>query len=95
MMTFGSCCCAVSIAAASSSGPCTFEMPIEEPARAGLTKTGKPSRATEAATPSGFRIHSPRRTATYGPIGSPAEASSRFMNSLSMLTAEESTPEPT
>ena len=72
-------------------------MPIEDPARAGLTNTGYPSSSTAsrtAARPSSV-AQSRGRTTSYGPTSNPAWASSRFMNSLSMETAEASTPEPT
>ena len=48
--TRGSCWRAASIASSSSPGPCTLLMPTLEPARAGLTKTGKPSDATVSRT---------------------------------------------
>ncbi len=74
-------------------------MPMDEPARAGLTKSGQPwsparsmifLRAADSS-----RSHSRGRITTYGPTLSPKEVNTRFMYSLSWPTAEASTPEPT
>lgn len=74
-------------------------MPIEDPARAGLTKTGQPWSAAKSTTAlraaAGSFSHSRGRITTYGPTGRPKEMKTRFMYSLSMPTAEASTPEPT
>ncbi len=46
-------------------------------------------------TAAGSRCHSPGRTSTHGSTGRPCAAKSSFMNTLSVPTAEDSTPAPT
>ncbi|CPU64722.1 Uncharacterised protein [Mycobacteroides abscessus] len=70
-------------------------MPRLDPARAGLTKTGRPSAATACVTVSGSRSNAPGLTTVYGAIGRPSPASTSFMKCLSMPTAEARTPAPT
>ena len=54
---------AVSSAPSSSSASVTLTMPTEEPSRAGLTNSGRPSAASRARTPDGSVCHSGWRTA--------------------------------
>ena len=68
---------------------------MEDPARAGLTKTGKPSWSTRLRTVSGSLRHCRSVTAMYGPTRSPADSKTTFMKCLSMPTADASTPAPT
>ncbi len=74
-------------------------MPIEEPPRAGFTKSGQPCSPAKSTiflrAAEGSFSHSRGRMTSYGPTGSPKERNTRFMYSLSWPTAEASTPEPT
>ena len=73
-------------------------MPMLDPARAGFTKTGSPSRSRAAASRtagSGQTAPAASRSTTWSPCGSPAAASSFLVNSLSMEAALENTPDPT
>ena len=83
------------MASSSSSGPCTLVMPTLDPARAGLTKTGKPSAATVSRTAALSVAQARGVTTAYGPTGSPAPCSSVFMCPLSIAAAEAKTPDPT
>ena len=65
-------------------------MPKEEPARDGLTNTGRPSRSFSSSV-----MVIPLRSTTYGPIGMPSAAQSFLVNSLSMAAAEAKTFAPT
>jgi hypothetical protein len=58
-----SCWNAVSSAPSSSSAPDTFEIPTEDPSRAGLTNSGSPSSSNDARTASGVSCHAVSRTA--------------------------------
>ena len=87
---------------ATASGNCaqsvTFVMPMLDPAREGLTKTGRPSRrraASSSTAGSGQTAPAASRSTTWSPCGSPAAASSFLVNSLSIEAALENTPEPT
>ena len=88
--TLASAARAVASAAGRSAQSSTRLIPIEEPPRAGLTKTGSPSRSRSVAA-----SDRPARTTVYGPTGSPSASSSFLVNSLSIATALPSTPEPT
>ena len=90
MMTFGSWEAASSMAAGNSCQLSTLEMPIEEPPRAGLTNTGRPSSSRSSSVSSAR----PCRT-TSGPVGMLASRAIFLVNSLSMPAAEASTPLPT
>ncbi len=71
-------------------------MPTDDPRLAGFTKSGSPRLwTTEPHTRPGFASKSRLRTATHGSTGSPAAASRRLATSLSICSAEPSTPEPT
>ena len=65
-------------------------MPYDDPARDGLTKTGRPSRSLSAAD-----SVAPARSTAYGPTGMPSAAASFLVNSLSMAAAEAKTLAPT
>ena len=84
--TFSSCCRASATAGSSSSGSRTFEIPTDEPSRAGFTKTGYSN---------GWSIGSPSRIVTLRVIGIPRAYSTAFARSLSMFTALAATPAPT
>lgn len=72
---------------------------MEEPPRAGFTKSGQPCSAANSMTrlrAAGRSVsHSRGRTTSYGPTGRPKETNTRFMYSLSWPTAEDRTPAPT
>ncbi len=83
-------------------------MPILEPPLAGLTNSGQPSSATSSSARFASTVsaaaaisaalnpgQSRSLITTYGPTGRPLAAKTRFMYSLSMLTALASTPAPT
>ena len=55
------------MASSSSPGPCTLEMPTLDPARAGLTNTGKPSAATVSRTAALSVAQARGVTTAYGP----------------------------
>src|SRR6202167_73597 len=85
-----------SIAAEISCAAFTRVIPTEEPSVAGFTNKGKRNFFLMAfSTFARSRSHSERRTARNGTIGSPACSNSRFCTSLSMPTADASTPAPT
>ena len=65
-------------------------MPMLEPPRAGLTKTGSPSAATASRS-----TGSPSRTSTDGATARPSARSSTLATCLSMAAALASTPLPT
>ena len=67
------------MAASRSSGVATLVMPMLEPARAGLTKTGKPREATASIAAAGSRCHCASVITVYGPTGMPAAAKTTFM----------------
>ena len=94
-ITLGSCSCAAAIAAGRSARSSTLEMPRLDPARAGLTNTGRPRAATVCVHASGSRSNAPGRITVYGETGSPSPASTSFMKCLSMPTADARTPAPT
>src|SRR5580704_893833 len=74
----------------------TRVIPTDEPSVAGFTKNGKRNFFFMAfSTFARSRSHSERRTARNGTIGNPACSNSRFCTSLSMPTADASTPAPT
>ena len=93
--TLGSCSRATSIAASSASGSVTLEIPMLDPARAGLTKTGQESPCTASIAAALSRRQSLSVMTTYGPTGRPADDSSTFMMCLSIMTADAVTPDPT
>ena len=64
-------------------------MPNDEPARDGLTKTGRPSRSWSASD-----SVDPARSTAYGPTGMPSAAASFLVNSLSIAAAEANTFAP-
>ena len=66
-------------------------MPTDEPRRAGLTNTGRPSSATTASKAGA----SPWTKLKKRAIGSPRSRMSRLATSLSIAAAEPRTPEPT
>jgi len=78
-------------AAGRASGEVTRVMPTLEPARAGLTNTGRPS----AARSSNPVAMSARRTTRYAPTARPSARSSFLVYSLSMAAALPNTPAPT
>ncbi len=83
-------------AAGNSAGSATRTIPTEEPSRAGLTNTGSPSAPSSPSTRAplgGKRIRA--RTARYATCGSPACAISSLNITLSMHSADASTPAPT
>lgn len=88
--TFGSMARAVAIAASRSAQSVTLVMPVDEPARDGFTKTGRPSRSLSAS-----ESETPARSTAYGPTGMPSAAASFLVNSLSMAAAEAKTFAPT
>src|SRR5271168_3149668 len=89
-------CAASSSAAGKSAARRTLVMPTDEPSVAGFTNTGKRNlRATAFFTASGFACHSARMTTRHSTTGIRASRNRRFCTSLSMPTAEASTPEPT
>ena len=65
-------------------------MPNDEPARDGLTKTGRPSRSLSCSL-----SVMPLRSTAYGPTGMPSTAQSFLVNSLSIAAAEANTFAPT
>src|SRR5262245_29006803 len=88
--TFGSTARAAAIASSSRSQSLTLLIPYDEPARAGLTNTGRPSRSRSAGLSDW-----PARSTAYGPTGMPSAAASFLVNSLSMAAAEAKTLAPT
>ncbi len=87
---------------ATAAGNCaqsvTLVIPMLDPARAGFTKTGSPSRDRSSSDRTAGSAHtapSASRRTTWSPCGSPAAASSFLVNSLSMDAALEKTPDPT
>ncbi len=87
----GSASRAVAMAPSSSAQSSTRLTPRLDPARAGLTNTGSPSRSFSSTV----RVDLPLRSTTQVPTGSPSAASSFLVNSLSMPAALASTPAPT
>ena len=86
---------AISSAASSSAQSCTFVTPTDEPARAGLTNTGRPSPRARRSQSSRSRAHDARVTDTHGATATPAPCSTVFVKCLSMPSADASTPLPT
>ena len=86
-----SCRNASAIAWTNSSAVPALLMPTDEPSRAGLTNSGRPSSATAASNEGA----SPRAKVTKRAIGRPASRMSRLATSLSIAAAEPRTPEPT
>src|SRR5271156_290425 len=85
-----------SIAAEISCAAFTRVIPTDDPSVAGFTNNGKRNFFLMAfSTFARSCSHSDRRTARNGTIGNPACSNSRFCTSLSMPTAEASTPAPT
>ena len=83
-------------AAAKASGALTLLMPTLEPRLAGFTKQGNPIwAATAASTVAGAAAHSCRFSDRYGTTGRPWARNMSFMATLSMPSAEPSTPAPT
>ena len=71
-------------------------MPTDEPEFAGFTKQGRPiARSTRSITALGSAASSCAFTAIHGTTGMPAASSRRFETSLSICSAEPSTPAPT
>ena len=68
---------------------------MDDPARAGLTNTGRPSSATRFSASARSAAHIVSVTSSHGQVGIPACAMSDFVKCLSMLAADENTPEPT
>ena len=66
-----------------------------DPDRAGLTNTGQPRAATAASTAGRSDRHCRSVTTTWSTIGSPAAENTSFMNALSIITADDVTPDPT
>jgi hypothetical protein len=76
----------------------TLVIPMLEPARDGLTNTGRPRRSRVAASSTpGSADSAPERSrsTTWSPWGRPAAVSSFLVNSLSIDAALAKTPEPT
>ena len=75
--------------------PVTFEMPTLDPSRAGFTKHGTPisALASSASTSTSWTVCSRKVTLLAHSI--PAAARIVFTLSLSMVSAEARTPEPT
>ncbi len=71
----------------------TFEMPTLDPSRAGLTKQGGVIPA--AASSASWSCFTPARKVTLRAVAMPTLASSGLTRSLSIVTAEPATPEPT
>src|SRR5580658_8673345 len=85
-----------SIAAEISCAAFTRVIPTDEPSVAGFTNNGKRNLfLTAFSTLARSCSHSERRTARNGTIGNPACSNRRFCTSLSMPTADASTPAPT
>ena len=81
------------MAASSSARSCALDTPTDEPMLAGLTKQGRPSsRSTRAQNPA---TSPPSRSGRKRGVGSPQATNARFIITLSMPTAEPSTPAPT
>ncbi len=91
MSTFGSLRRAKATASGTSSQAVTRRMPTDEPAREGLTNTGRPRRSRSAAV----RSAAVRSRATASPTPSPASRSSAFVTTLSIDAALAPTPAPT
>jgi len=86
---------ATAMAAGRSSAAFTLLMPTLEPRLAGLTKHGKPiSAPIPRAIGPGSRSQSWRRTTAYSTSGRPWARKRSFIATLSMPTAEASTPAP-
>ena len=83
------------IATGRSSRQVTREMPTEEPARQGLTKTGKPRRSMRSMQAVASASHWRAVTSSHWPTSMPAAARTVLVRCLSMDTAEEVTPQPT
>ena len=94
-MTRGSWRRASSTAATTAFFEYTFVMPREDPARAGLTKTGKPRLVTRAKASSRRSRQSRSVITVQSPTGRPADRSAAFMKPLSIASADASTPDPT
>ena len=94
-MTRGSWFWASLTATASPSRDSTFEMPTEDPARQGLTKTGKPRAAARSRQAPWSASHCSGVISSQRPTSMPAPASTTFVRCLSMETALEATPHPT
>ena len=73
----------------------TFEIPTEDPARHGLTKTGKPRAAARSRQAPWSASHCSGVISSQRPTSMPAPASTTFVRCLSMETALEATPHPT
>ena len=69
------------------SSSCTFEMPTDEPRRAGFTNTGYVEAGASSASPS--------RSVTLRATGIPRSRSTALKRSLSMHSADAATPAPT
>ena len=82
-------------AGASPSGPLTRETPTDEPAFTGLTNSGHPSLAAPASAAAGSRANAAAVTTVKSTTGIPASRRRRLATSLSIPTAEPSTPAPT
>ena len=71
-------------------------MPTLEPRFEGFTKQGKPmAAAMRRSTADGARRHSARRTTACSTMGRPCARKMVFIVTLSIPTAEASTPAPT
>ena len=68
-------------------------MPTLDPRRAGFTKQGGAMPA--AASSASWSCFTPARKVTLGAVAMPALASSGLTRSLSMVSAEPATPDPT
>src|SRR4051812_32563115 len=81
------------IAASNSTRLCGFETPTEEPMFAGFTKQGRDNSCSTRAANS---LASPLSLSSrYRACGRPAALNARFIITLSMPTADPSTPDPT
>jgi len=70
----------------SSLSSCAFEIPTDDPSRAGLTKTGKPN---------GLSAASPVRNVKLRVTGTPWSRITDLKRSLSMASEDAATPAPT
>ena len=94
-MTRGSWFAASLMATGRSSRQVTREMPTEDPARQGLTKTGKPRRSMRSMQAPASASHWRAVTSSQRPTSMPAAARTVFVRCLSIEIAEEVTPHPT
>ena len=83
---------ASSTAAASPSGAVTLLMPTLEPRLAGFTKQGYPKALTASASAAPNRRF---RSTTWSATAMPTPRSTYLTLSLSMVSAEAATPDPT